>query len=52
MKRGSTVELIEDDSGKKGKIIEISRGSANVYWDSGKLYWVDISKIREVNESR
>ena len=36
-----------------GVIIEISKGLANVYWHSGKVYWIE-TKLLEVihNESR
>lgn len=39
--------------GQLGVIIEISKGLANVYWHSGKVYWIE-TKLLEVihNESR
>lgn len=36
-----------------GVIVEVSKGLANVYWHSGKVYWIE-TKLLEVidNEAR
>ncbi len=39
--------------GQLGVIVEVSKGLANVYWHSGKVYWIE-TKLLEViqNETR
>jgi hypothetical protein len=44
MSRGDLVIVGEDypSAGDTGVIIEMSKGYANVYWASGKTYWIEI----------
>jgi len=36
--------------GQLGVIVEVSKGLANVYWHSGKVYWIE-TKLLEVIDS-
>jgi len=49
MKTTNLVKVKEGhkSEGQLGVIIEISKGLANVYWHSGKVYWIE-TKLLEV----
>ena len=54
MKRGDLV-IVGDDypsAGNTGVIVEITKGYANVYWSSGKTYWIEIQWLEVLDESR
>jgi hypothetical protein len=36
--------------GQLGVIVEMSKGLANVYWNSGQVYWIE-TKLLEVIDS-
>ena len=38
-------------AGELGIIVELTRGQANVYWHSGKTYWIDTMLIEVLNEA-
>jgi hypothetical protein len=38
--------------GQLGVIVEVSRGLANVYWHSGKVYWIETELLEVVDEER
>ena len=37
-------------AGETGLIIEMSKGYANVYWHSGKVYWIEIDWLEVLSE--
>ena len=39
-------------AGQLGVIIEMSKGLANVYWHSGKVYWIETKLLEVVDEER
>jgi hypothetical protein len=49
MKKTDLVKVKEGhkSEGQLGVIIEITKGLANVYWHSGKVYWIE-TKLLEV----
>ena len=53
MKRGDLV-IVGDDypsAGDTGMIVELLGMMANVYWSSGKTYWIEIEWLEVLNES-
>tara|TARA_X000001388_G_scaffold17135_1_gene10591 strand:+ start:34 stop:201 length:168 start_codon:yes stop_codon:yes gene_type:complete len=36
-------------AGQSGLILEMSKGFANVYWHSGKVYWIEVEKLEVVS---
>ena len=54
MKRGDLVIVGEDypSAGDTGMIVELLSGYANVYWSSGKTYWIEIQWLEVLNENR
>jgi hypothetical protein len=52
MKKTDLVKVREGhkSEGQLGVIIEVSKGLANVYWHSGKVYWME-TKLLEVIDS-
>ena len=44
MKRGDLIIVGEDypSAGDTGVIVELLGGYANVYWSSGRTYWIEI----------
>ena len=54
MKRNDLVKIKEGETsaGQLGVIVEISKGMANVYWHSGKIYWIAIRLLEVVDETR
>ena len=53
MKKRDLVRVKEGNksAGELGIIVEITRGQANVYWYSGKTYWIDTKLIEVLNET-
>ena len=53
MKKRDLVRVKEGNksAGELGIIVEITRGQANVYWYSGKTYWIDLNLIEVLNEA-
>ena len=54
MKRGDLVIVGEDypSAGDTGMIVEIVGGFTNVYWSSGKTYWIETEWLEVINEDR
>ena len=52
MTRGDLVIVGEEypSAGNTGMIIEILADYANVYWSSGKTYWVEIQWLELLDE--
>ena len=53
MKKRDLVRVKEGNksAGELGIIVELTRGQANVYWYSGKTYWIDSNLIEVLNEA-
>ena len=53
MKKRDLVRVKEGNksAGELGIIVELTRGQANVYWYSGKTYWIDTTLIEVLNEA-
>jgi len=53
MKKRDLVRVKEGNksAGELGIIVELTRGQANVYWYSGKTYWIDTALIEVLNEA-
>ena len=49
MKKTDLVKVKEGhkSAGQLGTVIELSKGLANIYWHSGKVYWIE-TKLLEV----
>ena len=54
MKRNDLVKVKEGhaSAGQLGVIVEIAKGMANVYWHSGKIYWIETKLLEVLNETR
>jgi hypothetical protein len=54
MKRNDLVKVKEGhtSAGQLGVIVEITKGMANVYWHSGKIYWIETKLLEVLNETR
>ena len=57
MKAGDTIRIKEGypNAGRKGFIVERARGLNNngecaIYWETGKMYWIEREKIEVVND--
>jgi len=51
MKKSDLV-IVKDghkSEGQLGVIIEVSKGLANVYWHSGKVYWIETKLLEVIN---
>ena len=53
MKKADLVRVKEGhkSAGETGVIVEVSKGMANVYWHSGKVYWIDSKLLEVLNEA-
>lgn len=51
MKRADLVRVRKHfvSAGETGLILEMSKGFANVYWHSGKVYWIEVDKLEVVS---
>jgi len=51
MKRADLVRVRKYfvSAGETGLILEMSKGFANVYWHSGKVYWIEVDKLEVVS---
>ena len=54
MKKTDLVRVKEGhkSEGQLGIIVEISKGLANVYWHSGKVYWIETKLLKVADEKR
>ena len=52
MKKTDLVKVKEGhkSEGQLGVIVEVSKGLANVYWHSGKVYWIETKLLEVVND--
>ena len=52
MKKTDLVKVKEGhkSAGELGIIVEITRGQANVYWHSGKVYWIETKLLEVVDD--
>ena len=54
MKKSDLVKVKEGykSAGQTGVIVEVSKGMANVYWYSGRVYWIDSKLLEVLSETR
>ncbi len=54
MKKADLVRVKEGykSAGETGVIVEVSKGLANVYWHSGKIYWIETKLLEVMKEAR
>ena len=59
MKAGDTIRIKEGfrNAGRTGVIVERARGlnsngECAVYWETGKMHWIDREKIEVISEDR
>ncbi len=54
MKRSDLVRVKQHypSAGETGLILEMSKGYANVYWHSGKIYWIETDQLEVLSEKR